>query len=93
MKKSPELRADNERVSQWALVAWVGFLSASLLEGLVFSMLDPGEVNWSGHVPQPTRQGIYTIAFLCFWFISSASAGVALWLSKSPDEVNDTATD
>lgn len=92
MKQNHEPDASNSRVSRWALVAWVGFLSACLLEGLVFSVIDPGEVHWSGHMPQPTRQGVYTAAFFCFWVIATASARVALWLAE-PAGISDIAAD
>lgn len=93
MKTNHELNVRNTRASQWALVAWVGFLTACLLEALVFSVVDPGEVHWSGQMPQPTRQGIYTMAFFCFWLISTLSARVVLWLAESRSEVNSTAVD
>jgi len=35
------------------LILWPSFLTACLLEGMVFAMVDPGEVHWSGLVPQP----------------------------------------
>ncbi len=93
MYKNHELHAVNTRRGQLALIAWVGFLAACLLEGLVFSLVDPGEVHWPGRMPQPTRLGIYTLAFFCFWVVSMASAGVALWLALPASEINDTDAD
>jgi hypothetical protein len=83
----------NRRATRWAIVAWVGFLAACLLEGMVFSVIDPGEVHWSGHMPQPTRQGIYTTAFFCFWLISAVSARLALWLVEPSAGINGTEPD
>jgi hypothetical protein len=93
LRKNHEENAANTRMGRLALIAWIGFLAACVLEGLVFSLIDPGEVHWPGRMPQPTRQGIYTMAFFCFWLISMASAGAALWLSSPPAQVNDTAAD
>ncbi|WP_293406011.1 hypothetical protein [Polaromonas sp.] len=93
MYKNHELNAVDKRTGQVALTVWVGFLAACLLEGLVFSLVDPGEVHWPGRMPQPTRLGIYTMAFFCFWLIGMAAAGAALWLSASPGDVNDTVAD
>ena len=93
MKTSHKPNASNNRLNRWALVVWVGFISACLLEGLVFSVVDPDEVHWAGHMLQPTRQGVYTAAFFFFWIISTASARIALWLAELPAEVNETAAD
>jgi hypothetical protein len=86
LHQNHDLNASSNRAGQLALIAWVGFISACVLEGLVFSVVDPGEVHWSGRMPQPTRQGIYTLAFFCFWIIGMASAGLTLWLAESPAE-------
>ncbi len=93
MHQNHELDAVNKRTAQLALITWVGFLAACLLEGLVFSLVDPGEIHWPGRMPQPTRLGIYTMAFFCFWVISTVSAGVALWLALPASGINGTAAD
>ncbi len=93
MHQNHELDAVNKRTAQLALITWVGFLAACLLEGLVFSLVDPGEIHWPGRMPQPTRLGIYTMAFFCFWVISAASAGVTLWLALPASGINGTAAD
>ncbi|UUZ63252.1 hypothetical protein LP414_27050 [Polaromonas sp. P1(28)-13] len=67
----------------WALVIWPAFLAACLLEALVFAMVDPGEVHWPGPTFQPSRQGVYTMAFFTFWLISMACSGLVLWLAKT----------
>ena len=84
MHKNHDLTAVSNRTGQMALIAWVGFIAACVLEGLVFSVVDPGDIHWPGRMPQPTRQGIYTVAFFCFWLISMTSAGLALWLAATP---------
>ena len=71
---------------RWILVTWPAFLAACLLEALVFSMVDPGEVHWPGQASQPARQGIYTIAFFCFWLICAACSTLVLWLQKGEEE-------
>ena len=65
-----------------ALILWPSFLAACLLEALVFALVDPSELNWSGHESLPTRQGVYSVAFFLFWSISMACCGLVLWLSK-----------
>ena len=79
----PNLELKESRVGrQRVLVMWPAFLAACILEALVFSMVDPGEIHWPGQVSQPARQGVYTVAFFCFWLISAACSWLVLWLDK-----------
>lgn len=71
------------------LILWPSFLAACMLEGVVFAMVDPGEVNWPGLVVQPSRQGVYTVAFFMFWSITMACSSLVLWLAKPELQVND----
>jgi hypothetical protein len=66
----------------FSLVVWSAFVSACLLEAFVFSMIDPGELHWSGFTLQPSRQAVYTVAFFCFWLISMVGSGLACWLTR-----------
>ena len=90
----PNLDLEKSRnVKRWVLITWPAFLAACLLEALVFSAVDPGEVHWPYLTLQPSRQAVYTAAFFSFWLISIACASTVLWLSKPPRDVNDTARD
>ena len=80
-------------VQRWVLIAWPAFLAACLLEALVFSMIDPGEVHWLGHQLEASRQAVYTAAFFCFWLIAMASNSLVLWLDKPAQSVNGTIAD
>ena len=85
--------AQRPAVQRWVLITWPAFLAACLLEALVFSMVDPGEVHWMGHQLQASRQAVYTAAFFSFWLIAMVSNALVLWLQKPPLSVNDTAAD
>ncbi len=79
----PNLDLKESRTARrWVLVTWPAFLAACILEALVFSMVDPGEVHWPGQVSQAARQGVYTVAFFCFWLVSAACSYLVLWLEK-----------
>ncbi len=84
--RSLELNTAND-VKPWILIVWPAFVAACLLEGMIFSMVDPGELHWPGYLVQPSRLGIYTIAFFCFWLISMVCSGLAWWLAR-PDPAN-----
>ena len=81
------------RVRYWVLVAWPSFLAASLLEALVFAMVDPGELHWPDFLFQATRQGVYTMAFFAFWLIVMACSSLVLWLAQTAGQVNDSVAD
>ena len=85
--------AQRPAVQHWVLITWPAFLAACLLEALVFSMVDPGEVHWLGHQLEASRQAVYTAAFFCFWLIAMASNGLVLWLYKPAQIINDTIAD
>lgn len=74
-------------VKHWALIFWPAFVSACLLEALVFSLIDPSELHWSGYLPQLSRLGAYTIAFFCFWIICIVCSGLTLWLAGPGNRV------
>jgi hypothetical protein len=75
-------------VRRWVLIVWPAFVTACLLEALVFSMIDPGELHWPGFLAQPSRQGIYTVAFFSFWLISMVCSGLAWWLARPDHSTN-----
>ena len=77
-----------QKIRRWVLIIWPAFLAACLLQALVFSLIDPAEVHWPGNFLQPTRQGVYTVAFFSFWLISMACSSLVLWLAK-PDQKSD----
>ena len=88
----PEL-TQTPTVRRWALVVWPAFLAACLLEALVFSMVDPGEVHWLGQPVLASRQAVYTAAFFCFWLIAMACSGLALWLHTPAQAINGNISD
>lgn len=61
------------------MVAWPAFMSACLLELLVFSVVDPLDLHLSGW----TRQGVYTAAFFAFWAVSMVSNAVTAMLADA----------
>jgi hypothetical protein len=69
-------------------IAWPAFLMAGVLEILIFSMLDPSDLNWFGAPLEISRQGIYTLSFFVFWIITLTSSALTTLLSLSPFEIN-----
>lgn len=72
-------------------VLWPSFLSACLIEMLVFAVVDPQDLHWLGRNMEISRDAVYTIAFFVFWLIVSAASAMAIFLASTSSNVN-TAT-
>jgi hypothetical protein len=69
-------------------ILWPSFLMAGVLEGVVFSVVDPAELRWLGHVPiEASPQAVYTLSFLAFWALISTSGALTALLCIDPDAV------
>lgn len=69
-------------------IAWPAFLSACMLELVVFAMVDPHDLHWFGQPLALSRQGVYTMSFFAFWAISAVSNGLTAVLGRSPAQIN-----
>jgi hypothetical protein len=67
----------------WMLAVWPAFLTACILEGLVFAVVDPSQLHWPSYLVETSRQATYTLAFFCFWLIGTGCSGLTLWLVSS----------
>ena len=74
---------------RWLLVAWPAFLSACVLEMLVFALVDPSSLRWFGGETLdlgPTT--VYSLAFFVFWWVIFLAGGITQLLMLSAAEVN-----
>jgi len=69
-------------------VIWPAFLAACVLEVVVFAMVDPQSLHWSGHAVPLSRQAVYSLAFFVFWAIGIGSNALTALLGTPPVEVN-----
>ena len=65
-------------------IVWPAFLAACLLELVVFALVDPLELHWSGQVLGWTRQGVYTAAFFTFWVATMGACALTTLLRIAP---------
>jgi hypothetical protein len=70
-------------------ITWPAFLAACLLEVLVFAVVDPADLTWSGQFLGWSRHAVYTSAFFAFWAVSLVACWLTTLLRMSPQEVND----
>lgn len=69
-------------------IAWPAFLAACVLELVVFAVVDPQDLHWFGQPITLSRQGIYSLSFFVFWFISMGASALTTLLRMTPAEVN-----
>ena len=70
------------------VIAWPAFLVAAVLEMVVFALVDPGDLHWSGSPLSLSREAVYTLAFFVFWGLTMASSALTMLLSLPASEVN-----
>lgn len=70
------------------VIAWPAFLVAAVLEMVVFALVDPGDLHWSGSPLSLSREAVYTLAFFVFWGLTMASSALTTLLSLPAAEVN-----
>jgi hypothetical protein len=68
-----------------ATVLWPSFLAASLATMVFFAFFDPAELSFAMTTPvEFSRMQGYGIGFLFFWFITSVSSAVSVFLVRTP---------
>jgi hypothetical protein len=69
-------------------VLWPAFLVAGLAEVIFFSLFDPLEIRFFGAPAGLTREAFYSLGFLFFWGLGSASSALTVFLGRSSFEVD-----
>lgn len=69
-------------------IAWPAFLMAAVLEGLVFSVVDPRGLHWFGGAPiEWAPQAIYTVSFFIFWLVIAVAGAISRALMTVEQDV------
>jgi hypothetical protein len=69
-------------------IAWPAFLVAAVLEMVVFALVDPSDLHWSGSPLALSREAVYTLAFFVFWGLTMASSALTTLLALPSTELN-----
>lgn len=82
---------NRQRLLQRAMtVLWPSFLTAGVLEMLVFVVVDPGSLHWFGGPPiEWSALTVYSVTFLIFWFVIAAGGVLIHLLAASAQEINE----
>ncbi len=75
--------------SKLVWIVWPAFLSACVLELLVFALVDPADLHVSGHLLAWSRQAVYTVAFFIFWSACLLSAALTTLIGTPAPKVTD----
>jgi len=67
-------------------ILWPSFLMAGVLDGIVFSLVDPADSHLVRFASDVTPQGIYTIGFLVFWCVIACASGMTALLVVEQDD-------
>ncbi len=71
-------------------IVWPAFLTACMLQMLVFALVDPQDLHWASAPLALSRQGVYTAAFFVFWAICMVSSALTVLLGLPAQEVNES---
>ena len=66
----------------WMRIIWPSFLSACVLEMLVFALVDPSELRWTHGIEPWSSTGIYSVSFFLFWALTLVSSATTAWLTE-----------
>lgn len=69
-------------------IAWPAFLSACLLQLVVFALVDPLELHWFGRDLTWSRQAVYAAAFFLFWGAAMLSSALTTLLGMGKEELD-----
>ena len=73
----------------WIWIVWPAFFSACLLEALVFSLVDPGDLHWLGGASvEIDRKAVYTVAFFVFWVVVGLGSALTQLILVEPNVLN-----
>ncbi|MCL4746410.1 MAG: hypothetical protein KJZ83_13495 [Burkholderiaceae bacterium] len=74
--------AGNGTARRWLMqVLWPAFLMAIVAVGVLFSLVDPHDMHAVVSYLGDSSEGAYTVGFLVFWVLFTASSGLTYLLA------------
>jgi hypothetical protein len=64
----------------WMRILWPSFLTACLLQMVVFAFLDPLHLVAVHETAELSFRAIYSLAFFVFWAVTLISSAITAWL-------------
>jgi hypothetical protein len=79
----------NNTLAQRVLwVLWPAFLVAAIGEMAFFALFDPLDLHVLGVPLEADRMSVYAVGFFAIWAMCAGSASLAVFMQRSPFEVN-----
>jgi len=67
-------------------ILWPSFVTAGILETLLFAVVDPATLSWFGGEPVAlSRQAVYSLTFLLLWGVISLGCSITALLLHEQD--------
>ena len=77
--------ARERRIARVGAVLWPSFLVAAVLDGLVFSVVDPSSLHGFAQRPLDwSDRSVYTVGFFVFWAATASACAIGQWLLREP---------
>ncbi|MFK8084004.1 MAG: hypothetical protein AB8B97_27290 [Granulosicoccus sp.] len=64
-------------------VLWPAFLGASITVGLIFSLIDPLQIEWVHIYLHDSREAAYTAGFILFWIVYALACTLTWFLATT----------
>ena len=64
-------------------VLWPAFIGAAVTVGLLFSVIDPVQINWVQIYLHESREASYTLGFLLFWVLYALACSMTWYLAST----------
>jgi hypothetical protein len=64
-------------------VLWPAFVGAGITVGLLFSLIDPLQIEWVHVYLDDSREASYTLGFLLFWVLYAITCSMTWYLAST----------
>lgn len=64
-------------------VLWPAFVGAAITVGVLFSLVDPVQIEWVHVYLNDSRQASYTIGFLLLWVVFALTCSMTWYLAST----------
>ena len=64
-------------------VLWPAFIGAAITVGVLFSLIDPVQIEWVHVYLEDSREAAYTAGFIAFWIMYSVACFITWFLATT----------
>lgn len=71
---------------------WPAFVGAAITVGILFSLIDPTQIDWVHVYLHDSREAAYTMGFILFWALHTITCSITWHLATSDTRVKGVKT-